>query len=785
MRISLRWLGEYVNLPGVPVEELCERLTLAGIEVEEAENLAAEGVTVGRVTEVEPHPHAPGLKVCTVEAGPTTHSVVCGAPNVSPGILAPLALPGARLPQGTLAEATIRGVRSEGMLLSREELGLEPKSSGIWELPNDTPLGADLSQLLELPDVVLLLKITSNRPDLLGIYGLAREISALFKTELGELELGFPEEGPRVEELAAVEVESSEDCPRYLARVIQGVDWRPSPVQLQARLLKAQLRPISLVVDATNYAMLELGHPLHAFDHQGLEGQMIVVRRARKGERLRTLDGVDRELSPEVLVIADEKKPVAVAGIMGGEETGVKEGTRTVLLEAAVFSPARVRRGSRSLGLRTEASLRFERGLSPEGADPASRRVCTILSRYAPVRIARGAVDAYLSRPAPRTLVLRRDRVAQILGLGVPEEEVEGLRRLGLELARKGEDWEVKVPAFRMDLEREIDLIEEVGRLYGYDRIPALAPRVFPRLAQKDAEEAFADRIRKIMAALGLSEAYTFPLVPQDQAEVVLANPMAQGQEGLRRELWPGLLEAAKANLSAQVAGVALFEVGKVFFAGDGVGEEYRLGVILAGRPPIPLSGKAEHSPSDLKGILDGLLEALRIEGAHLGEVEAPHLHPYRQAGIYLAPFASSGNPGSRELIGWLGELHPDRCRDLPGEHRVLLLELRLPPLERAAQAGRYQPLPRFPPSKRDLSLLVPEGVPEAEVRARLSAEPLVESVFLYDLYRGKGIPERHLSLTYELVFRHPERTLSSEEVEEAVQRLLGSLEDLGVHLRT
>lgn len=805
MRVPLRWLAEYVDISGIEAGELAQRLTLAGLEVEGVETFGpVEGVVVGRVLEVTPHPNADRLSVCQVDAGDGVRTVVCGAPNLARGALVPLALPGGRVPAGEVKETRIRGVKSEGMILSQAELGLEERSGGIWNLPQGPKVGEDLAPMIESPDTILSLKITSNRPDLLGIYGVAREVAALCGRKLKELRLDYPEEGPAAEEFAQVVIETPEDCPRYVARVILGLHHAPSPVWLAARLSKAGMRALSLVVDATNYVMLELGHPLHAFDYDRLHGGRIGVRRARPGERIRTLDGVERVLSPEVLLITDGDRPVAVAGVMGGEDTEVSETTRRVLLEAACFSPARIRRAARALGLSTEASLRFERGVSPESAEVASRRTCALLSKLAPVVIAKGAVDAYPRPARPHIVHLRKGRVKEVLGIEVPEGEiVSGLAALGLVLEDKGARWEARIPPWRGDLTREIDLIEEVARLYGYDRIPSRAPVVPLRAGEKDPREAFCDRVRRLMAALGLTEIYSLGLVPKDEAEVVLRNPQATGQEGLRASLLPGLLSAVQENLEAQATGVALFEVGRTFHLREGkVVEEDRLGVALAGRPPIPLSGKAEYSPADLKGILDALLSALRVEGVTLGGVEDDRLHPYRRAGIYLAGAqvesskSQDSSPithhdsrithhGSRVLIGWLGELAPELCRDLPGERRVLVMELLLAPLAEATQAPHYRPLPRFPAARRDLSLLAPLALEEAKLRGTIMTEPLVESCFLYDLYQGKGIPKGYRSLTYELSFRHPARTLASEEVDEAISRILSRLEALGVRLRS
>lgn len=776
MRVSLRWIAEYTELPDLPEGQFFERLTLAGLEVEGVTKLQAEGVKVGQVLGVEPHPAAENLKLCTVRVGKEEFLTVCGAPNVSQGMLVPFALPGALLPKGPVEETQIRGVKSAGMILSREELGLEEKSQGVWELPPDAPVGADLAEILELPDLVLDLKITSNRPDLLGVFGLAREFSALFRTQLTESELSFPEAEIPVEKLTRVDVESGEDCPRYVARVIQGVSWRPSPLLVQARLLKCGMRPISFIVDLTNYVMLEMGHPLHAFDHEALEEGRIVVRRARPGETIRTLDGVERSLSSEVLVIADGKRPVALAGIMGGEETEVREGTRAVLLEAAAFAPALVRRGSRLLGLRTEASLRFERGLSPETVESASRRFCTLLVRHGGGAIARGAVDVYLRRPSRRLIPLRRSRIPEFLGINLPDEEVvESLSRLGLKIQPTPQGWTAEIPPHRLDLGREQDLLEELARLHGYDRVPETVPYLPPRVGQKAPEEEFADRIRMILAGLGLMEVYTFPLVPAEEAEVRVHNPMAQGQEGLRKSLLPGLLRAVEENIRSQVSGGAIFEVGKVFFLADGEPrEEYRVGIVLFGRTDTPLSGKASYGPAELKGVVEAMLSALRVDHWRLGPCDDPRLHPFRRASLFLG----------KEPAGILGEVNPEFL-NLPGERRVLFAEIRLPVLFGLVQPPRYRPLPRFPASKRDLSLIAPEDLPEAAIREKILAESLVENAFLYDRYQGPGIPAGRVSLTYELSFRHPERTLSAEEVEEAVQRILASLAPLDVQIRT
>ena len=797
MRVSLRWIAEYVDLPEVELEALVERLTLAGLEVEDVQELGpVEGVVCGRIVKVVPHPNADRLKVCEVEANGKVYTLVSGAPNLEEGAWVPLALPGARLPSGAEVKAvTLRGVESQGMILSAQDLSLEEKSAGIWILPEPRD-ERDLGALLELPDTILSLKITSNRPDLLGIYGIAREFAALFGSDLRELDLSFPETDTPID--FRVTLEDPRDCPRYIAREIE-VGEGTLPLKFAARLYKAGMRPLHPVVDVTNYVMLELGEPLHAFDLAKIPSRWIHVRRAKPGERMRTLDGVERVLSPEVLLITDGERPIALAGIMGGEETEVSPETTEVLLEAANFAPARIRRGSRAVGLRTEASLRFERNLSPELADLGSRRTCHFYAKYLGGRVARGAAEAYPEPKKTLVISLRKARVAEILGVEIPEGRIrECLERLGMEVRTEGDRFDVRVPSHRTDLEREIDLIEEIARIYGYDRIPAVPPVVPLRRGGKDPREEFADEVRKICTALGLHEVLTPGLVPADAAEIRLKNPMAAGQDGLRASLRHGLLEVVRENFASQAEGLALFEVGRVFLSRGGeVLEEDHLGVVLAGRTGIPLAGKEHFGPSHLKGILEGLLAALRVSEVELGEIDASWLHPFRRAGIYLVTSNTSRVTGtkeenaspithhpSRKFIGWLGELTPEAAGDIPGGPRVLMFEIALPPLREAREAPHFAPLPRYPASKRDLSLIAPVQVPEGRIREGILEEGLVESVFLYDLYTGAGIPEGMRSLTYEVVFRHPDRTLSSEEVEEAVRRILARLEPLGVRLR-
>ncbi len=778
MRVPLKWLAEYVDVADVDADELAERLTLAGLEVEAVDPFGpVEGVVVGEVRAVEQHPSAGQLTVCTVATHGGVHEVVCGAPNVAQGQRVPYALPGARLPGGVVERRDLRGVKSEGMLLSRAELGLEAKSEGVWVLPEGVKLGADIAELVEAPDVVFDLSITSNRPDLLGVFGVAREVAALLGCTLADPKVSFAETGKPASDVLQVVIEEPTECPRYVARLVRGIGTSSSPVWLQARLAKAGMRSLAPVVDVTNYVMLELGHPLHAFDQVRLGDPVIGVRRAREGEHLTTLDGVKRELSSEVLLITAGDRPVAVAGVMGGEDSEVDASTKDVVLEAACFLPLRIRRSARTLGLRTEASHRFERGIASDVADLASRRCCALLAEVTGAQIAPGSVDAYPLPQERRVVSLGKARVPHVLGVEIPDDQVcRALASLGMKVEDIGDTWHVEVPPQRGDLVRGIDLIEEVARVYGYRAITAQPPRVAPTLGSKEPYEQFADLVRRTCAALGLMEAMTTSLAPAHEAQVLLRNPMAQGGEGLRASLLPGLMAVVRHALETQTPGVALFEVGHVFTEENGERLELeKLGIVLAGRPPQPLAGKGAYGPQHLKGVWERLLEALHMGGFSLEPSTGESLHPGRRVSVVR----------DGRTVGWLGEVHPELCTDLPGRHRVQALEVDVRALLDAQDKATHRPLPRYPVSKRDLSLIGPGDVPEGKLREAILSEALVEDCFLYDLYEGDRLGEGQRSLTYELTFRHPERTLASEDVDQAVRRILALLAPMGMRLRS
>ncbi len=801
MRVPYRWLTEFVSVPIEEgfVQELAERLTLAGLEVASVERVGKpEGIIVGKILTVSPHPNADRLKVCEVSLGRETVKLVSGAPNLAENALVPVIRAGGQLPNGQAVEAAVfRGERSDGMICSRAELGLEEKSPGVWVLEPELgcQVGDDFAHYLEFDDFILVLETKSNRPDALSVLGVAREVSALYDLDLRKPSTAVRESTEKIESLASVEIEDGQGCPRYAARIFSDVRWGPSPLKIQHRLAKGGLRPISNIVDATNYVLLELGHPTHAFDYDRLEGHKIIVRRARPGEKITTLDGVERALSATDLVIADARKPVAVAGVMGGADSEVSEQTHKVLLESAYFDPISVRRTSKSLGLRTEASHRFERDMDPEILITALDRVGALLQQWGQCSVMHGVIDVYPKKIERRATVLRAARIEKILGIPIPAERVERiLQRLEFSIKREGTDrWRVEVPSFRREVEREIDLIEEIGRIYGYDKIPAERPALPLVAGRRERVEELKDRIRKILTGLGVSEAVNFGFISREDLEVFgysdglmkLRNPMSDESYALRPSLWPGLLRNVQYNAYQQVDGVRLFEIGKVFSQENkAIREQVSVGLALAGRALVPLRGREQfYDFYDLKGIVESLLFELGLKNFSFEPSAEKILHPVRQAFV----------KAKEDILGILGELHPDLGRryDLPW--RVYLFEMNLEEIYQRLQTialppwAELQPrvTPKFPASRRDLSLLVPESVPEASVRKILESERRVERVFLYDLYRGSQIPQGMKSLTYEITFRDWTKTLSDDEVNEMVARIEARLRDeLGVQIR-
>ncbi|ATJ82905.1 phenylalanine--tRNA ligase subunit beta [Halomonas beimenensis] len=792
MKFSEQWLREWVS-PALATQALADQITMAGLEVDAIEPVAAafDGVVVAEVVAKAPHPDADKLNVCQVEdASGERVQVVCGAPNVAEGQKVPFARVGAVLPGDfKIKKAKLRGVESRGMICSASELGLEEEASaGILVLPADAPVGEDVRAYLGLDDHTIEVDLTPNRGDCLSVKGLAREVGVLNR---------LPVEGPAIapvapvhDETFPVRVEDAAGCPRYLGRLIKGVDvTAETPLWMVERLRRGGIRAIDPVVDVTNYVMLELGQPLHAFDRGNLNGA-VVVREVREGERLVLLDGQEVTLSDGTLIIADERAPLAIAGVMGGEHSGVGPETRDIFLEAAHFSPLAVAGQARSYGLHTDASHRFERGVDPALAREAAERATALLLEIVGGEPGPLVEVADVDRlPGDREVLLRRARLDQALDKALPGDEVaEILERLGLAVDAVADGWHARVPSWRFDLAIEEDLIEEVARIHGYNRLPVRRPAA--RLALKPDHEASTplSRLRRQMVARGYFEAVTYSFVAPELQQALLpeavsptlANPISSDLSVMRASLFPGLIRALQHNLNRQQTRVRLFETGLVFRGElDGLHQVPMLGALACG-PRSPegwAGGKEPVDFFDLKGDLESLLalggelEAWRFEPA-----EHPALHPGQCARVLYRG----------EEAGWIGTLHPAVRSRLGLKVDAVLCEVRLDALVQG-RVPAFTPLSRYPEVRRDLAFLVDDDRPEQAlldtVHAR-AGEWLVEAR-LFDVYQGKGVPEGRKSVALGLTWQHPSRTLNDEEINHLVDAIVEeSRQHLGAELR-
>lgn len=803
MLVSLKWLADYVDLPGdLDPVVLADRLTMASAEVEGIRRSGewdAELVTVGEVLAVEPHPDADRLRLATVRYAPGAEPlrVVCGAPNLRAGQRVAFARAGAVLTDARSGErqalkaGRIRGVESAGMVLSEAELGLSRAHEGILELPDTAPVGMALAAYLG--DTVLDVHTWPNRPDTMGIVGIARELAAILDLPLREPAVDVDAGGDPVAGVARVTIDEPDLCARYLAAVVEGVTVGPSPAWLQERLRAAGQRPISNIVDVTNYVMLELGQPLHAFDLDALTGG-ITVRRARPGEVLRTLDGEDRSLDPEMLVIADERGAVALAGVMGGAATEVGPGTTRVLLEAARFDPVSVRRTSHRLRLRSEASSRFERGLSPELAAHAIRRATRLLLEVAGGTARAGVVDVYPRPWAPAPVTVTRERLDRVIGVHVPDDEVHrGLAALGCAVAHDpaaggGGTFTVTPPWWRTDLTIPDDLCEEVVRLAGYDRLPARTPAGrIPPFEESPLLDA-RDRLLDALVAAGLTEVATYSLTtpevlarvlpppPPDREPLRLLNTLSSDHQVLRPTLRHSLLETVERNVRAGQAAVAIVEAHRVFLpraAADPAGplpdERVTIAGALAGRRPDRWGAPTAEAFDlfDLKGVLEAASAALGLVLAY----EAAEEHSF-------LPGRTARLLAGGDAVGVLGEVHPESASAFGLDQPVVLFELDVAALLPHLPGAR-QPVPpsRFPAVEQDLAVVLPADVPAEAVRQRIAQSRLVGAVRLFDEYRGDQLPPGRKSLAFSIRYQAPDRTLQTEDAQREQARILARLE--------
>jgi phenylalanyl-tRNA synthetase beta chain len=801
MKFSFQWLREFVDFPHSP-EELADALTHLGLEVEAVSAWKAEfqGVKVGQILSFQPLPETGHLSVCRVADGEKTLTVLCGAPNLKAGEKAALAPPGAVLPGGLRIEAaSIRGVLSEGMLCSEKELGVSEEGSGLWLLDPSLPLGAPLEKVLELSDWILEVNVTPNRADCLCVAGLAREIGALARRPLRLPEPPVFSGPDKAGDLASVSIERPDLCPRYVAQMILGVKIAPSPFRIRRRLEALDVRAINNIVDATNYVMLEMGQPLHAFDFEFLEERRIVVRTASPGETFTTLDGVARKLPAECLMICDGRKPVALAGIMGGLNSEVRPETKNILLESAYFDPMGIRRTAKSVGLSTEASLRFERGVDPNGTLHAANRAAALMVETGGGRATREAVDAYPRRIEPVEISLRPSRINRLLGTEIPPEEiVSALRSLELPTeAGEGDLLRVTAPTFRVDLQREIDLVEEVARLHGFHKIPVTLPEGKMAAAGKTRIQQAAGRAKDILTAAGFWETVTYSFIsmamlrklrlPEGDPRLralAIQNPLSEDQGVMRTTLLPGLLQTAALNASRQTLDLRIFELGRVFFprAGADLPEEAETvaGLLCGLRADETWAQpKGEVDFFDLKGAVETLLDRLGAEGFQVArEEKEPFLHPGSACRIEAGGCAS----------GWMGEVHPEVREAYGLKQKVFVFEFDFAKLAGRMRARRtFKPLVRFPAVHRDLAVIVAESVSADELLSgiRKANNGWIREVRIFDLYRGHPIPDGKKSIAFRLKYQQEGRTLTDAEVNEVQERVARVLvENHGAVLR-
>ncbi|MEJ5299714.1 MAG: phenylalanine--tRNA ligase subunit beta [Thermodesulforhabdaceae bacterium] len=791
MRFSFRWLKSYVDIEA-DAREVAERLTMAGLEVESVEPRYPhlKKVVPVRITGVHKHPKADRLLLCDVTDGNTVFRVVCGAPNVREGIVVPLALPGAELPSGMkVEEAVIRGERSQGMLCSGKELALTDDASGLWVLPDSTPLGLPLDEALSIDDFILDVSITPNRGDCLSVVGIAREVAAIYGTSVKYPEIRFSEEGPPVDSIARVDIEDPEKCPRYAARVIFDVEIKESPEWMKDRLESAGVRAINNIVDVTNYVMLELGQPLHAFDYDRLAEHRIVVKCAKAGDRFLTLDGQERVLSDDSLMICDGKEPVAVAGIMGGELSGIDSSTTRVLIESAWFDPISTRRTSKKLKLATESSYRFERGVDPEGVIRALDRAAQLMQELAGGKIARGRIDVYPRPYQKKTIHFRVARANSYLGTNISATEMASiLRRLEMDVReREDGDLDVTPPSFRQDVTREADLAEEIARIYGYQNIPVERPPVLMVDIEPNEHLQVREDLKEFLRGLGLTEIVTYSFIsaadltrlglPENDERldpVKILNPLSEEQSVMRTSLVPSMLKTVAFNLNRQNDHLRLFELSKVFIRRQNAllpHEDFHLVVALVGRrhPSYLYSGDDEVEYADIKGIADAVLSFFRIDNATFELID-------RARTPYLDAASSADIIVNGELVGKVGLLDLRVAERFDIKQPVWLLEMNYEKLFALRGAlPRFRPLPKYPSVIRDIAIVADENFPVQRGIDFIKSlkEPLLESVEVFDIFKSPQIGEGKKSVGYRLVYRSSEKSLTDEEVNHLHEKIV------------
>jgi len=787
MKVSLSWLNDYIDIR-MDVADLADALTMAGLEVDSVTDRYAylHPVLVGRVAEVTPHPNADKLTICRVEAGDHSRMVVCGAPNVAEGMLAPLALPGTVLPDGTqLKKSVIRGEKSDGMLCSDLELGLGADGSGIMPLDPSLTVGNRLAEALGLEDTVFEFDLTPNRPDCLSVLGIAREIAAIQKTRLKYPDYRLIDKTDTISTLTSVTIESPDHCPRYSARLVEDIVIKPSPFWMQDRLLSIGLRPINNIVDITNYVLMETGQPLHAFDFDQLAQHRIVVKTAADGDKFVTLDQKERQLNSQMLMICDGEKQVAVGGVMGGLNSEIEDTSRRVLIEGAYFSPVSIRKTAKTLGLSTDASHRFERGVDPEGTIRAVNRAARLMVDLGEGTLIAGIIDEY---PQPRKVnpvSLSTARTRRLLGIRPDGSEIkkllESIEFKVEELTSDSSDQQLVVvpPSFRVDISRPEDLMEEVARLAGYNNIPTTFPAMPAEGRRQNRNLELRNRIKNLMAGFGFSEAITYSFIAETSCDrlgikaddprrnfIHILNPLSEDQAVMRTSLVPGLIETAADNMARQIKNLKLFEIGKIFI---------KTGDLDLPREPeflVAMWTGARHAASwhgheipcdfyDIKGVAEGLVGALKLEDIRFTAMADGDCE-YTRPG-YTAKILAGDTP-----VGLVGEIAAQVQRAFDLKQSAYILELDLDKLYHLIPLFKSsKPIPKFPAIYRDITIIVDRNIETQTVlvTAENIREPLVESLHLFDVFEGDPIAAGKKSVSFRVTYRSPEKTLEDDDV--------------------
>ena len=781
MKISENWLREWVN-PAITTDELIAQLTMAGLEVEGVEPAGAkiQGVVVGEVISLEPHPDADKLSLCQVSDGENTVPVICGAKNVRQGLKVVFAKVGAQLPDMKIKKAKLRGIESQGMLCSVAELKMAEASDGIFELPEDAPVGTDIVEYLQLNDQVIEIDLTPNRGDCLSLAGVAREVSAINNQAI-EIEVA-PEIDESLAETFAVELQAPEACPRYVGRIIRGINPQAkTPMWMQEKLRRSDLRPISPVVDITNYVMMELGQPMHGFDFDKLAGG-IIVRRATAGEKLSLLDGSEIECRDDTLLIADHEKPLAVAGIMGGLDSSVQSETLNVFFEAAFFTPIDIAGKARSYGMHTDSSHRFERGVDSQLQLRATQRATELL-----IEIAGGEAGPIIDcsddnhLPEQAEVILRYDRISRLLGIKVDRKEVvKMLEGLGMKVVENESGWLVKPPSYRFDINIEADLIEEVGRMVGYNNIPGTREAAHIRVESFSETRINLNQIRDVLVEQGFHEAVTYSFVSPEMQAILdpgqetlpLSNPISSDMAVMRTRLLPGLVQALQHNVNRQQSRVRLFESGLCFVPDDqGLTQRPHIAAVITGNS---LEEGWHSKPSsvdffDIKGNLESILHLSDGSRYQFTRSENPILHPGQGADILV----------DGEIIGFVGALHPSVMAKLQLNQPVFVFEVDLKSILRAPLA-EFSELSKYPSIRRDISLSVDTDI---SVQALIDCiyaikSDILQEVFVFDVYTGKEVRNSRKSVALGLILQDFSRTLVDEDVEKLVVKVLAQLKN-------